>query len=302
MALFQTKIGSLNDKKTIIDALKGMKKFYHDATLKNHDINKPKIQLYKYIKWPERYKSSITDKANEIKLVPVALDKQIKAFTIALNSLRKLKSFIASKATFKDAPPIYTRYVQLVETMILETEREVDRLIPLFKEQKSLIKSAVFKDFDKSDLEKPEENAKYQEFVHLFDQERAVYKILTTVGAQRYQQYTQMEKQLEAYARELEREFSAKAGKIQSYASTFATFIQGVATAGAMIMTIYIFFLNGGFENVGEFIMGAIITGFFGLDAYLFSDFVPGAMITGATRMITGDSLKAAQLVSQCYD
>lgn len=309
MGLFQTKASSLNDQKGILDILSGINHFYSDASVRNHKLNEHKILLYKYLKWPERYDSKADERQNVLVNIPANIDKQIKAFKIALNSLRKAKSLLSKNSEIKDAPPIYTRYIQLVETMILETEREVVRLLPMFETQRDLIKSKSFKNFSSSNLLDPTQKKEYDKFIDLFDQERDIYKTLTTVIVPKYHQYQAMQAEMGAYVQQLAAQYKKITSNDTKKIETVAATAFGICTIAGAVASIISFFLYGSdlltpsmFVNMLEL---GVVTAMGGGIGALGGAAVGGTIETSMNFLrntVLSDSLKAAMQVNAAFD
>ncbi len=223
-------------KTEMAKSILGIQQFYHNATIKNHKLNEHKILLYKYIKWPEHYPSTTVEKQAVMAEVPLAIKKQIKAFTLARKSLVSAYGLIAKNASFKDEPQLYIQLVKLTESMIQETDREVARLIPLFEEERTLLQSNEFRDFANANLNDVATREKYLSFITIFDQERGVYKSLTAVIAGRYHEYLEMEKAVKQYVENL--------SPLNDTITLFAGLGIVIGAIAGIVTTIVMFFSN----------------------------------------------------------
>lgn len=153
-----------------------------------------------------------------------------------MNSLRKAKAFLAKKSSFENEPSFYVRYVQLLETMILETGREMERIIPLLEAEKSLLQSKKFKNFPNSDLKDPKQRAEYEEYIHLFDQERDIYKLLSHAIEPKLHQYNELSAQIVMHIKALEEAHKEKLSNLGSKVGAIGITLVSIGAAVCFIL------------------------------------------------------------------
>lgn len=235
----------LKNKETVIKSLQNIYNFYEDVKLKNIILNKPKIILYKCLKWPD--KDNIQDfKDSDIALIQTNLGKQIKGYSAALDSLLKLVKLMDDKSRFKDAPEIFHRYSGIVQEITKKSRDEITDLIAVLESEKDLLKSKIFKDFSVASLNDSQKLSKYYEFVNLFDQERQIYKDLASAIIEKYREYAQIERELSAYAVRINAKITQSVNNYDEVAQEIFAAFGTIGTIGGIIIIIALFLSSFG--------------------------------------------------------